>query len=63
MSEQAATVKVSVKPETRDKFHAIRAELVLMGECALKFHEVLDRAAQHYLEEIRKQKAKRREAA
>jgi hypothetical protein len=53
MSEQTATVKVSVKPATRDKFNDIWAELMLQGERGLKLHEVLERAAEHYLREVR----------
>jgi hypothetical protein len=54
MSEQAATVKISVRPETRDTFNDLRAELVLRGERRLKLHEAIQRAAEHYLETVRR---------
>jgi len=57
MSEQPATVKISVRPETRDMFNDLRAELVLRGERRLKLHEAIERAAAHYLETVRKGKA------
>jgi hypothetical protein len=60
MSEQAVTAKVSVKPSTRDKFNTIRAELVLLGEPQVKLHEVMERAADAYLEHVRRQKGKQR---
>lgn len=55
MSEQTATVKVSVKPEVRDKYQQAWAELMVQGE-RVKLHEVFERAIDAYLEKIRKQR-------
>jgi hypothetical protein len=55
MSEQA-TLRVHLKPATKEKLERIKAELYLLGDGSLKLQDVLDRALSHYLGEVEKRK-------